>query len=127
MPGASGSQAHARVYLFAVGSNVMHVGRTKNLQARRRDQTSLSADRYVATFAFLLARHRAGLKHGDLPTTRADLEADDRFFPVFVRAKEDVREMDFRCVEIEDHTEQALFEIFASVALGSKYNFWETH
>jgi hypothetical protein len=35
--------------------------------------------------------------------------------------------MDFRCVVIEDHPTQALFEIFASVALGSPYNSWETH
>jgi hypothetical protein len=35
--------------------------------------------------------------------------------------------MDFRCVMIEEHARQAVFEVFASVALRSPYNFWETH
>lgn len=115
------------VYLFAAGPNVMHVGRTRNLQARRRDQTSPSGDRFVATFPFLLARHRAAEVHDDLPTARDALAADARFVPFFIDAKADVRGMDFRCVVIEDAATQALFEIFASVALRSPYNFWETH
>lgn len=115
------------VYLFAEGSRVMHVGRTKNLQERRRDQTSPSGDRFVATFAFLMARHRAVEAHKDLPRARDQLEADVRFVPFFTQAKAEVRAMGFRCVVIEDHAQQAVFEIFASIALDSPYNFWETH
>lgn len=115
------------VYLFAEGSRVMHVGRTKNLQARRRSQTSPTGDRFEATFAFLMARHRAAEAHDDLPNPRDQLATDGRFVPFFIQAKADVRAMDFRCVVIEDHAKQAVFEIFASVALNSPYNFWETH
>ncbi|MGA2163178.1 MAG: hypothetical protein ABSH36_01770 [Solirubrobacteraceae bacterium] len=115
------------VYLFADGPNVMHVGRTKNLQERRRSQTGPSGDRFTATFPFLLARLRAAEAHDDLPNARDELGADHRFVPFFVQAKAEVRAMDFRCVVIENHARQAIFEIFASVALHSPYNFWETH
>lgn len=115
------------VYLFAEGPQVMHVGRTKNLQDRRRAQTSPSGDRFVATFAFLMARHRAAEAYDDLPEFRDQLAADARFAPLFVQAKAAVRAMEFRCVIIEHHARQAVFEIFASVAFASPYNFWETH
>jgi hypothetical protein len=119
--------AEPGVYLFADGPRVMHVGRTRNLQARRRDQTSPGGDRFVATFAFLMARHRAAEAHDDLPTVRDLLAADERFIPLFVEAKVQVQAMDFRCVVIEEDAQQAMFEVFASVALGSPYNFWATH
>jgi hypothetical protein len=119
--------AEPGVYLFANGSRVMHVGRTKNLQERRRSQTSPSGDRFVATFAFLMARHQAAESHSDLPNGRGQLAIDDRFIPFFIQAKAEVRAMDFRCVVIADHAQQAVFEVFASIALNSPYNFWETH
>ncbi len=81
----------------------------------------------MATFAFFMARHRADEVHNDLPNARSQLAADDRFGAFFVEAKTQVRAMDFRCVVIEDHAQQAVFEIFASVALDSLYNVWETH
>jgi hypothetical protein len=74
-----------------------------------------------------MARHRAAEVYDDLPKARDQLAADDRFAPLFVESKAAVRAMDFRCVMIENHARQAVFEVFASVALGSPYNFWETH
>jgi hypothetical protein len=115
------------VYLFADGPKVMHVGRTRNLQARRRNQTSPSGDHFVATFPFRLARSRALKIHDDLPPARGDLEVHERFAPYLLQAKADVRAMDFRFVIIEDDAKQALFEIFASIAFDSPHNSWETH
>jgi hypothetical protein len=115
------------VYLFAEGPRVMHVGRTRNLQARRRDQTSPSGNRFVATFAFRLARHGAAEAHDDLPVARAQLAADERFARCFAEAKARVQAMDFRCVVIEQDAPQAMFEVFASIALGAPYNLWTTH
>jgi hypothetical protein len=74
-----------------------------------------------------MARHRAAEAHSDLPNGRGQLAIDDRFIPFFIQAKTEVRAMDFRCVVIADHVQQAVFEVFASIALNSPYNFWETH
>lgn len=81
----------------------------------------------MATFAFLMARHAAAEAHDDLPTGRAQLAADGRFAPFFAEAKRRVQAMDFRCVVIEEDAQQAMFEVFASVALDAPYNFWATH
>lgn len=115
------------VYLFAEESITLHVGRTRDLQSRRRNQTGPKGHQSTATFAFNLAASRAREVHRDLPATRDQLAQDERFATFFQAAKEAIRGMDFRCVVIEDHAEQALFEIFASVALASPYNTWETH
>lgn len=115
------------VYLFAVGDAVMHVGRTKNLQGRRRNQTSPEGSQTQATFAFRMAQHRARQEMHLTALNREELAQHEDFRPLFREMKEAVREMDFRCVQIDDHPKQALFEIFASVALGSPHNSWETH
>lgn len=116
------------VYLLASGDEVMHVGRTRNLQVRRRNQTSESGNRNVATFAFQLARHRARERHGaELPEKRGELEEDPRFVPLFRVARLEVRAMDFRCIEVDDHDAQAHFEIFAGVALNAPHASSRTH
>jgi hypothetical protein len=115
------------VYLFAQDDVVMHVGRTRDLRLRRRNQSASNGTRTSATFAFQLARHRAHENLEGLPTRREDLEADERFVPLFQAAKDEVREMDFLCVVIADHARQALFEIFASIALGAVHASWRTH
>jgi hypothetical protein len=115
------------VYVFADGPLVIHVGRTRNLQARRRDQTGPSNDRHTATLAFRLAVAKATAAHADLPMTRALLERESRFRKYFIDAKSHVRDLDFRCIELADSPRQAMFEIFASVALGLPPELWRTH
>lgn len=116
------------VYLLAEGDDVLHVGRTRNLQARRRDQTGLNNDRYTATHAFRRAVADATTAgHLGLPGKRAELEVDPTFAPYFQAAKQRLRACDFRCVKIADPPQQAMFEIFASIALGLPPELWRTH
>ena len=116
----------AGVYVFSDGGQVVHVGRTRNLQARRRNQTGLNNTRDVATHAFRRASATARDAHDDLPRTRKGLEHDPRFKPFFDAEKQYLRTLDFRCVELEDPAEQAMFEIVASVALGLPRELWRT-
>jgi hypothetical protein len=116
------------VYLLAEGYDVLHVGRTRNLQARRREQTGLKNDRDTASHAFRRAVADAtGAGHVGLPSKRADLEAHPTFAPYFQAAKQRMRACDFRCVGIADPPQQATFEIFASIALGLPHELWRTH
>lgn len=115
------------VYVFAHGPVVVHVGRTRNLQARRRDQTGPANDHFSATAAFRLAVAKATADHADLPVTRELLALDERFVPYFKEAKAHLRDLDFRCVEIADPPKQAMFEMFASIALGLPREIWNTH
>lgn len=116
------------VYLFAEGESVLHVGRTRNLQSRRRDQTGLSNDRFTATNAFRRAvADAAAAGHEGLPKNRAELEAHATFKPYFAAAKQRMRAADFRCVQLSDPPRQAMFEIFASIALDLPRKLWLTH
>jgi hypothetical protein len=116
------------VYLLAEGDNVLHVGRTRNLQERRRNQTGLNNDRYTATHAFRrAAADAAAAGHLGLPSNRAELEVHPTFAPYFQVAKQRMRACDFRCVKIADPPQQATFEIFASIALGLPRELWQTH
>ena len=58
---------------------------------------------------------------------RAVLEDDPEFKPLYDRAKRRVRNMGVRIVEIEDDIEQAVFEIYAHMKLGTLYNTFENH
>lgn len=116
------------VYLLAEGNDVLHVGRTRNLQVRRRNQTGLRNDRFTATHAFRRAiADVTAAGHLSLPGKRAELETHPTFKPYFQAAKQRVRACDFRCVEIADPPQQAAFEIFASIALGLPRELWRTH
>jgi hypothetical protein len=117
----------AGVYAFSEGDVVFHVGRTTNLQRRRREQTGLNNDRNTATYAFRIAAAEAYAAHQDLPKKREDLERHPEFTPYFRAWKERVRNMDFRCVEIEEAPQRYGFEMLASIALGLPPELWEEH
>ena len=58
---------------------------------------------------------------------RDDLEKDPEFKSLYDGAKGRVRNMGVRVVEIEDDIEQAIFEIYAHMELGTPYNTFENH
>jgi len=82
-----------------------------------------------AVFAFKLARERTGHTQAAYNTkeSRAALCKDPEFLAAFDEAKRRVRAMDVRYVEESDSLRQALLEIYASVALETRYNDFDTH
>ena len=86
-----------------------------------------SSDHYSATFAFRLAKEAAKQKGIDLSKTSAQLEEDAAFVDLFSQARQRVSEMSVRGVEIKDPIVQTLFEVYAHIALRTKYNDFETH
>jgi hypothetical protein len=59
--------------------------------------------------------------------TRAELLKDSLFKAAFDRAREQMRDMDYRCVREDDPTRQALLEIYCATALGTEYNDFDNH
>ena len=49
------------------------------------------------------------------------------FAAAFAAAKERIRRMEYRYVEEDDQTRQALLEIYCAVVLGTTYNDFGTH
>jgi hypothetical protein len=55
------------------------------------------------------------------------LQAIPEFRELFWQAKARVSRMTVRVVEIADPIEQTVFEVYAALALGTRYNDFETH
>src|SRR5947207_2390384 len=114
------------IYLFSEGDQHLYVGRSKRLRHRLRYHSS---DRYlVASFAFLLAREATGqlkatyTKRG----SRAELQQQPTFQKAFSSSSTRIRAMDIRFVEESDPVRQPLLEVYAAIALNTKYNKFET-
>lgn len=112
------------VYLFSEGNNHLYVGRTDRLRVRHKEHWTGKAN--DAPFAFKLARHATGnLKKGT--PTRKQLEGDASFALAFESAKDRVAAMQFRWAEERDPNRQCLLEIYATVALGARFNDFINH
>jgi hypothetical protein len=118
------------IYLFSEGRRHLYVGRSGNMRRRYGDHCRPSSLHNQAVFAFLLAREKtnrviAVYKKGE--GNRSWLVQQPDFSLAFSEAKMRVRTMDFRFVEQQDQTLQALLEIYAAVVLKTKYNDFSNH
>ncbi len=59
---------------------------------------------------------------------RQDLENDQNFAVIFKEAKARVAEMGIRAIEIDDQITQTIFEVYASMKLGTlEFNSFDNH
>ena len=119
----------AGVYLFSEGSRHLYVGRTNRMRARLQEHCRAGSTHNSAPFAFTLAREATGRSAATYAAegSRQSLERDPEFRTAFERAKARVRRMDIRFVQEGDPTRQALLELYAAIALGTRYNDFDTH
>lgn len=123
------------VYVFYENTEPkpVYVGRSNKMRERIQQHGRNSSRHNSASFAFLLAVDSAQKQGIDCRSrSREDLESDEKFSPWFSDAKQRVRQMQCRVVEVTDAIEQAVFEIYAALALGTTrdqggYNDFETH
>lgn len=127
------------VYLFTEAGRHLYVGRCglteraakkggghSNFRTRLAGHTRPSSGHNQATFAWRLAVEAVDGRFEDLPPVRAELQQDSRFREEFLRQKERVTAMDFQVITITDDFESYVFEPFAALMLGTKYNSWAT-
>jgi len=117
------------VYLFTESDKPIYVGQTRDFRRRWGEHTRRSSPENSAPFAFNIARLEAGRKKLDVGGSRKTVSALPDFAVLFVSAKKRVRAMEFRFVEIEDPPLRTIFEVYASLALGTygEFNLFETH
>lgn len=113
------------VYLFSIGNDYFYVGRTNRL--RQRHSEHCNGRNNDAPFPFKMARQATGHSKAKGGLTRKELEADADFAAAFLAAKAQVKTMDWRWVEIEDANTQAVFEVYATLALKARFNDFENH
>ena len=117
------------VYLFMEAGKPIYVGQTRDFRRRWGEHTRPSSPENSAPFAFNIARAEAVRKKLDVSGSRKALSTLPDFAALFSAAKERVRSMEFRYVEIKDPPLRTVFEVYASLVLGTEgeFNLFETH
>ena len=113
------------VYVFYENGCPIYAGRSRDLQRRIYEHGARSSRSESATLAFILLRRKIGQPGGHAsPFTRKQIQDDHSH--EFAEQRKRIRGMQFRFVEVEDDEEQVLFELYASIALPTKYNSFRT-
>lgn len=117
------------IYLFTEEGKHLYVGRSNNIRKRIQYHSRLSANHNQATFAFRIARLATKLEKATYKPkgSRKQLEDDQIFGPAFIKAKERVRNMEIRFIEVNDPVQQALLEIYVAITLRTPFNDFENH
>lgn len=120
------------IYIFYENNKAIYVGRSNRIKKRLQEHGNAISTHYSASFAFILAKHEAKemniLKHDiGKNKTRAELEKDVQFNPLFINQKKRVADMQFRVIGINDANFQAIFEIYASMKLDTLHNTFDNH
>ena len=121
------------IYVFYESGKPFYVGRSDRMRSRILEHGRPSSRHNSATFAFLLAMEMATCKGVDCTgKTRDDLQMADDFKPLYDQAKERVRNMQVKVVEVDDPIEQSVFEVYAALHLRTArdhggYNDFDNH
>lgn len=109
------------VYLFTEADRHVYVGQTRNLRRRLTQHAGKWARQNQATFAFGRARLEA-MDHPALNglRTRDELAGHPDFEVLFAQARAAVGRMEARYVEVDDPELRTVFEVYASVMLGTR-------
>ena len=114
------------VYAFYEDGKPIYVGRSNGMRQRIRQHGAESSRHESATFAFKLLRKAIGEPDGHVSNqTRKELQ--ELHSEEYAKQRRRIRNMTIRVVEIEDQQHQAIFEIYAILALGTtRYNSFHT-
>ena len=115
------------VYVFYENDKALYVGRSNRLKTRLQEHGRPSSGHNSAPFAFNLAREKMHAEEIPPYVTRKELEQAPGFEEAFFDARNRVAQMKIRIIQIDDQVTQALFEIYAALALNAPYNDFSTH
>ena len=122
------------IYVFYLGDKPIYVGRTDRMRQRLQEHGRPSSTHNSATLAFAMASllQQANRVDSIDAFSRDELQRDPEFKKWFDATKESVRGMSIRVVEVIDPIEQAVFEVYAALELGTTrqqggFNDFENH
>ena len=113
------------VYVFFEDNKPIYVGRSNRLRKRLKEHSQRSSDHYSATLAFRIAKQNTSTLQKK--QTNEQLMKNRDFVEEFEAAKDRIARTKIRFIEIEDPIDQAMFEIYAALALNTRYNDFGTH
>jgi hypothetical protein len=127
LPNPKGAEFKGKkgIYAFRQDGNIIHVGRTRNLQQRM--QSHHAATHNKASLAFKLTRRQTGKYATYKPEgSRSDLLKDPLFHQKFLQNIEDLKRMEVIFVEIGSHELQYLVELYACIEFGLPTDEFDT-
>ena len=114
------------VYVFYEDDKPVYTGRSNGMRRRIREHGAESSRHESATFAFKLLRETIGEPDGHA-SNQTRKEFQELHSEEYAEQRRRIRNMTIRVVEIEDQQRQAIFEIYAILALGTTcYNTFYT-
>ena len=115
------------VYVLFEDNEPVYVGRSNRLKERLKEH-SRGGSEYSATLAFRIAKQNySDFQKIELKQTSKQLMMNVDFVKEFEKAKDRIAKMRIRFIRVEDQIEQAMFEIYAHMTLGTKFNDFNTH
>ena len=120
------------IYVFYENDEPIYVGRSDRLRDRLHEHGRASSDHNSASLAFNIARlnyRSEKIRTETDDSSRKELGEDPEFQCLFIEAKQRVRNMGIRVVEIQDAIEQTIFEVYAHMKLDTdpQFNSFENH
>ena len=113
-------------YVFYENGLPLYVGRSRRLRSRIQEHGRDGSGHNDANFAFLLAYEAAEAQNININRTRSVLSGCDQFAPVFLACKRRVAAMSVRFLSVPDDLEQGLLEVYAALALPTRFNDFQT-
>ena len=116
------------IYVLYEIDTPIYVGRSNRIRERLQEHSRPSSTHNSAPFAFNLAKEDASTRGINIEgRQRSQIEKEPDFGKLFTAAKQRVSAMKIRAIEITDPVEQTLFEVYAALALNTRYNKFDTH
>ena len=116
------------VYVLFEDNEPVYVGRSNRLKKRLKEHSSSGSAQYSATLAFRSAKQDySDFQNIEMKQTSKQLMMNVDFVKEFEKAKDRIAKMKIRFIRVEDQIEQAMFEIYAHMTLGTKFNDFNTH
>jgi hypothetical protein len=109
----------------ALQEKVLFQERRSARGAKRGNRFNSSSEN--GSFKHLMSRAFGAHCTNGSNASRKMLEVDPEFRTAFLQAKERVRNMELRYVEVSDPLRQMLLEIYVGVVLKTPYNDFDTH
>lgn len=116
------------VYMFSeldANNNEKHlyIGQSNDIGARLMEHCAINSHK-KANLAYMYAVERSGLKPipGSPSATKESMFTHPRFSTEFYQIICVIKRMNYRWIELPGKLQKNLFEIYASVITGSKYN-----
>jgi len=115
------------VYVFYKNNIPIYVGRSNRLMKRLKEHSQKGSGRNATLAIRMAKRNMPTLQNEEREPTVKQLMGNEDFEKEFKYAKCEIAEMEIRCVRIPDQIEQAMFEMYAILELGTEFNDFGNH